>query len=56
LGTPVRQGCPDRSFEIPFDHALGYETQAEAFFLNSQDVIGGVRACLEKRSPHFEGS
>jgi enoyl-CoA hydratase/carnithine racemase len=45
----------ERSFEMSFDEALEYETQAQAVCLSSEDVIEGVRAFLEKRPPCFEG-
>jgi len=45
----------DRSFEMSFDEALEYESQAQALCSASQDVIEGVTAFLEKRPPNFQG-
>jgi enoyl-CoA hydratase/carnithine racemase len=45
----------ERSFEMSFDEALEYESQAQALCSASQDVIEGVTAFLEKRPPHFQG-
>jgi 2-(1,2-epoxy-1,2-dihydrophenyl)acetyl-CoA isomerase len=45
----------ERSFEMSFDEALEYESQAQALCSASQDVIEGVTAFLEKRPPNFQG-
>jgi len=50
----VKMGL-ERSFEMSFDEALEYETQAQAVCLSSEDVIEGVRSFLEKRPPRFQG-
>jgi enoyl-CoA hydratase/carnithine racemase len=45
----------ERSFEMSFDEALEYESQAQALCSASEDVIEGVTAFLEKRPPNFRG-
>ena len=45
----------ERAFEMSFDEALEYESQAQALCSASEDVVEGVRAFLEKRPPNFQG-
>jgi 2-(1,2-epoxy-1,2-dihydrophenyl)acetyl-CoA isomerase len=45
----------DRAFEMSFEQALAYESQAQAVCLSSEDVVEGVAAFLEKRDPQFRG-
>jgi 2-(1,2-epoxy-1,2-dihydrophenyl)acetyl-CoA isomerase len=50
----IKEGL-DRSLEMTFDEALGYESAAQSICLASEDVVEGVAAFLEKRDPRFEG-
>jgi enoyl-CoA hydratase len=45
----------DRSFEMSFDEALGFEEKAQAICMTSEDVVEGVSAFLQKRDPDFKG-
>jgi 2-(1,2-epoxy-1,2-dihydrophenyl)acetyl-CoA isomerase len=58
-GAPVAQrfikAGMNRAFEMSFDQALTFESQAQAVCLSSEDVIEGIGAFLEKRFPDFRG-
>lgn len=58
-GAPIgqmlaKQGM-SRSFEVPFSEALAWEDHAQAICLTTADVVEGIAAFLEKRSPDFSG-
>ena len=58
-GAPLAQRliktALDRSGGWTFEQALAYEDQAQTIAINSEDVIEGVSAFGEKRSPEFKG-
>lgn len=58
-GAPIaqmfaKQGI-DRGWGVSFEEALGWEGQSQAICFATSDVLEGVSAFLEKRSPRFEG-
>jgi enoyl-CoA hydratase/carnithine racemase len=58
-GAPVAQMFAkqtlDRGWESSFEDALDWEGQAQAICLTTDDVLEGVTAFVEKRSPEFRG-
>ena len=58
-GAPLAQRliktAMERSHGWTFEQALAYEDQAQAITINSEDVIEGVSAFIEKRPPEFKG-
>lgn len=58
-GAPVAQlltkQALNRSFELSFEEALSNEARSQAICLSSEDADEGVRAFIEKRSPHWRG-
>jgi 2-(1,2-epoxy-1,2-dihydrophenyl)acetyl-CoA isomerase len=59
VGAPLAQRIIkrglDRSFEMSFEEAAAYETQAQAMLLGSEDAMEGFVSFLEKRDPDFRG-
>jgi 2-(1,2-epoxy-1,2-dihydrophenyl)acetyl-CoA isomerase len=58
-GAPVaqmfaKQGL-DRSGEVSFEEALAWEGQSQSICFATEDVLEGLTAFREKRSPDFEG-
>lgn len=58
-GAPVgqmfaKQGL-DRSGEVSFEEALAWEGQSQSICFATEDVIEGLAAFREKRSPDFQG-
>lgn len=50
----IKEGL-DRSFEMSFGEALGYEQRAQTILFASEDVVEGVASFLQKRPPEFRG-
>lgn len=44
-----------RGLELPFEHALRFETDLTLLLQTTKDRAEGVSAFLEKRQPHFTG-
>ncbi|MDH3425461.1 MAG: enoyl-CoA hydratase-related protein, partial [Acidimicrobiia bacterium] len=59
-GAPLAQRliktAMERSHGWTFEQALAYEDQAQAIAINSEDVIEGISAFVEKRPPEFRGN
>ena len=58
-GAPVAQlltkQALNRAFELALEQALSNEARSQAICLGSEDADEGVRAFIEKRSPHWRG-
>lgn len=58
-GAPVaqmlaKQGI-DRSWDVGFEEALAWEGQSQAICFQTEDVVEGISAFLEKRRPRWRG-
>lgn len=58
-GAPLAQRfiktALDRSSNWTFEQALAYEGQAQSIAINTDDVVEGIAAFLQKRDPDFKG-
>lgn len=58
-GAPLAQRfikrAIDRSFDMSFEEALAYESQAQSLLLTSEDAAEGMISFLHKRPPEFRG-
>ncbi|MBI3659913.1 2-(1,2-epoxy-1,2-dihydrophenyl)acetyl-CoA isomerase, partial [Candidatus Acetothermia bacterium] len=45
----------NRGIQKSLEETLIYEAQAQGLVANTEDVLEGVRAFLEKREPRFTG-
>lgn len=50
----TKQGL-NRAFDVSLSEALAYEGQAQSVCGSTEDVLEGISAFLEKRSPRFRG-
>lgn len=59
-GAPIaqmfaKQGI-DRSWDVTFEEALGWEGQSQAICFSTADVLEGIAAFVQKRPPDFKGT